>query len=342
VRERFGLKRVVLVGDRGLITEARLKEEIRPVKGLDWITALRGPAIRRLIDEKVIQPTLFDERDMAQVRSPEYPGERLIVCYNPLLAEERARKREDLLQATERELEKIAVATRRKQRPLKGKEKIGLRVGKVINRYKVGKHFTIKITKTEFFYERDTSRIARETALDGLYVIRTSVPESRMDAEETVRAYKDLSKVEQAFRSLKTVDLMIRPIYHRLPDRVRAHAFLCMLAYYVQWHMRRALAPILFEDEEKDLARKLAGSVVAPARRSPKAERKARRKRTEEGDPVHSFRTLLKDLSTIARNRVRPKSPPGQKTHPPDFAIITTPTPHQRRILDLLGVPVTL
>jgi transposase len=342
IRRRFGLKRVVLVGDRGMITDARIREELRPVEGLDWITALRAPAIRRLAEEGVLQLSLFDQQDLAQITSPEFPGERLIACRNPLLADERARKRQALLEATEKELERIVVATRRQKRALKGKEKIGLRVGKVINRYKVEKHFNLRITDDTFTYERDTEKIAAEAALDGIYIIRTSVPEEAFDAETTVRTYKSLSLVERAFRSLKMVDLKVRPIHHRVEQRVRAHILLCMLAYYVEWHMRRALAPMLFDDEEKELAEALRDSVVSPARRSPRADRKASRKRTDDDEPVHSFQTLLKNLATIAKNRVRTPATKITDTSAAEFDVLTTPTPLQHRIFDLLDVPLTL
>jgi len=341
VRQRFGLERVILVGDRGMITEARLREELSPEAGLYWISALRGPAIRELAQKGTIQLSLFDQRDLAEVTSPDYPGERLICCRNPLLAEERARKREDLLQGTEKELNKIVAATQREKRRLKGKGEIGLRVGKVLNRYKVGKHFKLEITEEAFSYQRVTEKIVAEAALDGVYVIRTRVPADTLNAEETVRRYKDLSAVEQAFRSLKMIDIRVRPIYHRLPDRVRGHILLCMLAYYVVWHMRRALAPMLFEDEDKEIAEALRDSVVSPAKRSPSAEGKARTKRTADGGPAHSFQTLLKDLSTIVKNRVQPKiSPLGTGEKASEFVMVTIPTPVQARAFELLGVPL--
>ncbi len=343
VRRRFGLERVILVGDRGMITEARLREELTPEAGLYWISALRGPAIRDLAQKGAIQLSLFDQRDLAEITSPDYPGERLICCRNPLLAGERARKREELLKATEQELDKIVAATKREKRRLKGKEKIGLRVGKVLNRYKVGKHFKLEITEEGFSYQRAAGKIAAEAALDGVYVIRTSVPAGTLNAGETVRRYKDLSAVEQAFRSLKTIDLRVRPIYHRLADRVRGHILLCMLAYYVTWHMRRALAPMLFEDEDKEIAQALRYSIVSPAQRSPSAAGKASTKRTADGEPVHSFQTLLKDLATIARNHVRPKISPSSKAgEATEFDIVTVPTPIQRRAFELLGVPPAL
>ena len=340
VRDRFGLGRVVMVGDRGMITEARIREELSPVEGLDWITALRGPAIRKLAEEGAIQLSLFDQRDLAEISAPQYPGERLIACRNPLLGQERARKREELLRATEKDLEKIVSATQKPKGGLRGKGEIGLRVGAVIKRHKVAKHFKLQIADDGFWYERRTERIAAEAALDGIYVIRTSVPGESMEAEKAVRAYKGLSVVERAFRSLKMIDLKVRPIYHRLEERVRAHVFICMLAYYVEWHMRRALAPILFDDEEMGVAEALRDSVVAPARRSPVAESKARKKRTANGEPVHSFQTLLKDLATIVKNHFQIKSPTMAGPKALTFDQITTPTPLQQRALDLLDVHV--
>jgi transposase len=332
VRERFGLKRVVFVGDRGMLTGARIAEELKPVEGLDWITALRAPSIRRLVQEGMIQPSLFDETDLAEIHSPEYPGERLIVCRNPFLAEERRRKREELLQATEQELDKVVKATLRDKRRVKGADKIGLRVGSVLNRYKVGKHFRVEIAEDSFRYERDEQKIAQEACLDGIYVIRTSVPNKILDAQQAVRAYKGLSAVERAFRSMKTVDLKVRPIHHHLAKRVRAHVFLCMLAYYVEWHMRQALAPMLFDDDDKPGGEALRPSVVAPARRSQKAARKAQSKRTEEGLPVHSFQSLLKDLGTITKNKVMMA---GES-----FLQVTSPTALQQRAFDLLRISI--
>jgi transposase len=332
VRERFGLKRVVFVGDRGMLTDARITEELRPVKGLDWITALRAPTIRSLAQQGVIQPSLFDEEGLAEISSPDYPGERLIACRNPFLADERRRKREELLQATEQELQKVVKATQREKRRLKGADKIGLRVGSVLDRYKVGKHFQLHISEEAFGYERNEDKIAQEAALDGIYVIRTSVPNDILNAHEAVRAYKGLSVVERAFRSMKSVDLKIRPIHHRLADRVRSHVFLCMLAYYVEWHMRQELGPILFDDDDKLGGEALRESVVAPARRSRKAERKAGRKRTEEGLPIHSFQSLLKDLGTITRNKVMVA---GEC-----FEQVTSPTQIQQRAFDLLQIPL--
>lgn len=329
VRERFGLERVVLVGDRGMITSARIREELRPA-GLDWITALRAPQIKTLVESGILQLSLFDEQDLCEVTSDDYPGERLIACRNPLLAAERARKREDLLTATEQELQKIAQAVTRERQRLRGADKIGVRVGRVLGRFKVGKHFRYEIRDDGFTFERNVEAIRAEAALDGLYVIRTSVPKAALGAEGTVEAYKNLAYVERAFRSCKTVDLRVRPIYHRREERVRAHVFLCMLAYYVEWHMRRKLAPMLFDDHDRATARTRRTSIVAPARRSLSAEKKAHSKQTSDGGLVHSFRTLLKDLATLTRNRVRVDGA--------TFEQLSTITPLQQRVFDLLGV----
>ena len=333
LRGRFGLGRVVLVGDRGMITSARIKEDLKPQPGLGWITSLRSPAIHKLVEGGFVQMSLFDQRDLAEITSPQFPGERLIVCRNPLLAEERKRKREELLVATEKALEKVAQATRRSKNPLQGEGRIGLRVGKVLGRFKMTKHFRLTIEEHSFRYERDLGRIEQEATLDGLYVIRTSVPQAELSAEEAVRSYKRLSRIERAFRCLKTMDLKVRPIHHHLAQRVRAHVLICMLAYYVEWHMRRALAPLLFEDHDKPTAEKLRRSVVAPALRSPKALRKARTKRTDDGLPVHSFHTLLEDLASVAKNHIKPK---GLALDP--FVKIANPTPLQQKAFDLLGV----
>lgn len=336
VRQRFGLRRVVLVGDRGMITSKRIDEELRGIEGLDWITALRADHIRKLAEKGIIERSLFDERDLAEVTSPDYPGERLIVCRNPLLAEERARTREELLRATEKELDKIVAATQRARRPLRGAAAIGLRVGKVRDRYKVGKHFVLEISEVGFAYRRDSEKIAAEAALDGLYVVRTSVRPETLSSSDTVRAYKDLSKVERAFRCLKTVDLKVRPIYHWLDERIRAHVFLCMLAYYVEWHVRERLKPILFDDHEREAAEAERPSVVAPAPRSAAAVEKDHTKHTAAGEPVHSFRTLLADLATLCKNRVKV---PG--TNSPPFYVLTQPTALQQHVLDLLDVSLS-
>jgi transposase len=338
LRRRFGLVHIVLVGDRGMITSARIRKELEPIEGLDWITALRAPAIRRLVEDKALQLSLFDQKDLAEITSPLYPNERLIACKNPLLAQERARKRVELLEATERELELIVKATRRTKRPLRGEGKIGLRVGRVIGRFKMAKHFRVEITDTTLRYERDHERIAAETALDGIYVVRTSLPEKALDSKATVAAYKGLSVAERAFRSLKTVDLKVRPIHHRLADRVRAHVLLCMLAYYVEWHMRQALAPMLFDDDDKQGAAMRRNSIVAPAERSLRAERKDATKRSpDDASPIHSFQTLLQDLATVAKNRIKPKI-----VDAPEFDCLTTPTPLQQRAFDLLDVRIAV
>ena len=317
LRQRFGLSRVVLVGDRRMLTEARIREEVEPA-GLDWISALRGPAIRALVESGAVQLSLFDERDLVEVTSDAYPGERLMVCRNPLLAEERARKRAALLDATEAVLAPIGAATRREKRRLSGESKIGARVGKVIGRYKMAKHFEWSIDeKGGLTYRRNASSIAAEAALDGLYVVRTSVPGTTLDAPGTVRAYKRLSTVERAFRSLKTVDLKVRPVFHRSAERVRAHVLLCMLAYYVEWHMRQRLSSMLFDDEDREAAEAARTSIVAPAQVSDTARAKARTKRTAEGDPVQSFRTLLADLATVTRNTVAPRLPGAKSRSSP-------------------------
>lgn len=335
VRRRFGIERVVWVGDRGMITSKRIDEELRGVEGLDWITALRAEAIKKLARDGVVQPSLFDERDLVEVSSPDFPGERLMVCRNPLLAEERARKRKELLAATEKELEKIVAATRRAKRPLTGEAAIALRVGKVRNRFKVGKHFVLEITDTSFSYQRDTEKIDEEAALDGLYVIRTSVKSQAMGSQDVVRAYKDLSKVERAFRSIKTIDLKVRPIHHWLDERIKGHVFLCMLAYYVEWHMRQKLSAILFDDHQRQEAEGKRQSIVSPAPRSAAAKRKDQTKRTDDDGPVHSFRTLLEDLGTLAKNRIRVRGTNKE------FCMLTRPTPSQAHALDLLDVTPT-
>lgn len=332
LQQRFGLQRVVLVGDRGMLTEARIERELRP-NGLDWITALRAPAIRALAEAGVVQPSLFDERDLAEITSPAYPGERLIACRNPLLAEERARKRQELLAATAQELERIVAATGRAKNRLRGQDQIGLRVGKVLSRFKMGKHFRLEITADTFRYQRDDAAIVAEAALDGIYIVRTSLPADTLNAEQTVQAYKGLAVAERAFRSLKTVDLKVRPIHHRLAQRVRAHVLLCTLAYYVEWHMRQAWAPLLFDDDDKPAGEARRASVVAPAQRSPRAARKTLTQKTSDEQPVHSFQTLLADLASLAKNRVR-----FAASDAATMTIYTQPTPLQQRALDLLQV----
>src|SRR5271168_4554805 len=303
LKKRFALNHVVLVGDRGMITQARIDEDLRPA-GLDWITALRAPALQGLVGGGYLQMSLFDERDMAAITSPDFPGERLIVCRNPDLARERTRKREDLLAATERDLAKIAAATMRKTKPLRGEAKIGLAVGAVVNKHKMAKHFDLTIADAHFAYRRKTNQIVEEAMLDGLYAVRTSLPADALDDAASVRAYKSLAMVERAFRCLKTVDLHVRPIHHWLEERVRAHVFLCMLAYYLEWSLRARLAPMLYDDDDKEAAAALRDSPVAKAQRSPRAVAKKATGRTADGAPVHSFQSLLADLATLARNTV--------------------------------------
>ena len=329
-RERFGLKRVVWVADRGLLTNARIEAELRPDADFGWITALRAPAVQALYEEGVLQLSLFDERDLAEIRSSAFPGERLIACRNPQLGTERARKREALLQATGKELEKIVKAVARERRPLRGGETIGVRVGRVLNRFKMGKHFHIEITDTSFRFERDPERIADEARLDGIYIIRTTVPAEEMSAEASVAAYKNLAQVERAFRSSKT-DLDVRPLHHHTEPRVRAHVFLCMLAYYVEWHLRRSLAPLLYQDHDRAAAAQQRTSVVARAEISPAARLKKARGETAEGLRVHSFRTLMAELATAARTRIRV----GEHS----FDQLAPLTPLQERAFQFLEVP---
>lgn len=328
--QRFQLKQLILVGDRGMLTSARIREDLQPHEGLQWISALKSIQIQQLVQGGVLQLSLFDQHDLAEIQHPSYQGERLIACRNPLLAEERRRKRNELLAATEKQLNKIVEATKRKKQPLRGRKEIGLAVGKILGRYKMGKHFSLFIEDDGFRCQRKQDNIEREAALDGIYVIRTSVPVDVLSSEKVVGNYKRLSDVERAFRSLKSVDLKIRPIYHHLADRVRAHVFLCMLTYYVEWNMRRALAPMLFDDDDPQAAEAARKSVVSPAERSPKAKSKDLLKRTDDGMPVHSFQTLLKDLATLTRNEVRV----GEQT----LQMLATPTPVQQRALQLLQV----
>jgi transposase len=332
LKQRFHLDRVVLVGDRGMITEARITNDLKSA-GLDWITALRAPAIKELTDSGALQLTLFDQRDMASITSPDFPGERLIVCRNPDLAAERSRKREDLLAATEKDLARIKAAVERTRNPLRGTAGIALKVGEALNTYKMKKHFDLDITDTAFRFTRKTAAIAAEAATDGIYVVRTSLAEDTLGDAETVRSYKSLARVERAFRCIKTVDLHVRPVYHWLEERVRAHVFLCMLAYYLEWHMRQRLAPMLFDDADKPEAEALRQSIVAQAQRSKAAVKKQTTGLTEDGLPVHSFRSLLADLATLARNTITTAITP----HYP-ITVLTRPTPIQQKAFDLLGV----
>jgi len=330
IKTRFGLSRVCLVGDRGMLTHARIRDEVRPGQ-LDWISALRAPQIKALVEEGALQLSLFDTQDLFEISSPEFPGERLVCCHNPALAEKRARKRQDLLAATEKELTPIAAATGRAKRALRGKDKIALRVGKVINHYKMAKHFTLTITDASFTFTRNTEAIAAEAALDGIYVLRTSLPEHTLGRDDVVLRYKNLADVERFFRTLNS-ELDVRPIRHRLADRVRAHMFLRMLSYYISWHMKAALAPILFVDNDKPAAAAKRANPVAAAQRSDQALTKAARKRTPEDTPVHSFTSLLADLATLCANQIQPAD------DMPAFTMPTSPTPLQRRAFELLDL----
>ena len=332
VKKRFALERVALVGDRGMITQARLDAEIAPA-GLDWITALRAPAIRTLVEAGALQMSLFDQRDMAAITSPDYPGERLIVCRNPDLARERTRKREDLLAATEADLAVIAAAVRRARNPLRGEAEIALKVGAVVNRHKVAKHFELSIGEASFSFHRKTEAIAAEAALDGIYVVRTNLPKKLLDDAATVGAYKSLARVERAFRSLKTVDIHLRPIFHWTTPRVRAHVLLCMLAYHVEHYMRARLAPMLYDDTDHEAAAALRASIVAKAERSEAARRKQTTGLTDDGLPVHSFQSLLADLATYAR--IQATTALNDKYV---FTLHTRPTPIQQRAFELLAV----
>ena len=332
LRERFGLARVVLVTDRGILTQVQI-EKVRDIEGFDWITALRAPSIAKLRDQGHLQPSLFDTKNLAEITSPDYPGERLIVCRNPVLADRRTWKREELLAATEKDLEKIVKAVQRPKNPLRGKDKIALRVGKWIDKHHVGKHFELTFADDRFTWSRNAEKIREEAALDGLYVIRTSVPEEALSSEKTVGAYKSLAQVERAFRSLKTVDVEIRPIWHRLSDRVKAHVFLCMLAYYVEWQMKQKLAPLLFAEEDREGAAQKRTDIVSPAVSSDATQKKACTHRTEEGLPVQTFGGLLDDLGTLVKNMMQAGKDEGAC-----FAMLTRSTPFQQKALDLLGV----
>ncbi len=333
LKERFGIERVAWAGDRGMLTSARIEQVLKP-QGMDWVSSLRAPQIAQLAAEHgPLQPSLFDERNLLELTSQHFPDERLVVCRNPLLAEERARKRLELLAATEADLAKIAAATQRARNPLRGEQAIALRVGRVIERFHMAKHLALTITDTSLAWARKDDAIAAEAALDGLYVIRTSLPKEQLDANATVAAYKSLAHVERAFRSMKTVDLNVRPVFHYSEQRVRAHVFLCMLAYYVEWHMRQRLKPMLFDDEYLDQASATRASAVAKAVRSEQAKAKDASKRAEDGLPLHSFRTLLKDLATLTYNIARTPANPNAT-----IVVTARPTPIQAKAFDLLGL----
>jgi transposase len=330
VRKGWGIENVVWVSDRGILTNSKIKELVKPIEGLDYITGLTKPQIRKLAEVEVIQLGLFDQVNLVEFESEDYPDERLIACRNPFIAQKNQLQREALLEAVEKELDLIVQATQREKRALKGQDKIALRVGKILNQFKVNKYYNLEITEEGFSYQRQRELIAQETALDGVYVLRTSLESTLMDAATTVKAYKSLSQVEEAFRCYKSIDLKVRPIYHYKGDRVKAHIFLCMLAYYVEWHLKQCLAPLLFEDEEID-----DGSLnVIKASRSESAQSKERKKRNQENLPVHSFRTLLEDLGTICLNTVECTIREGSYR----FSKITRPTQLQQKALDLLGV----
>jgi hypothetical protein len=333
LRQRFALNRVVLVGDRGMLTSTQI-DHLRQHPGLGWISALRGPAIRKLVETTVLQPSLFDDFGLAEISSPDYPQERLVACFNPMLADERRRKRQDLLAATETQLQQVARDVARRTRKPYSAEEIGAKVGRVLNRFKMAKHFEWRCKEGRLVWQQRREAIEREEALDGLYVLRTSEPATELSAEDTVRSYKNLSRVEQAFRCLKTIDLRVRPIFHRTAEHVQAHIFLCVLAYYVEWYMRQAWAPLLFEDEELEHHRPRRHP-VAPAKPSASARAKKALKTTPDGFAVHSFHTLLADLATCCRNTccVTAAGPEA-----PSFELLTDTTPLQRKALDLLGL----
>jgi Transposase DDE domain len=331
VKDRSGIEKVVLAGDRGMLTAARLREDVRPA-GLDWITALRAPQVKALVRDGDLQLSLSGVQDLAEITSPEFPGERLVACMNPFGEAERARKRESLLAATEADLAKIAAACTRARAPLRGRDKIAVRADRVLRRRKVARHFTTEITDDSIGYARDQDSIAAEAKLDGIYVLRTSVASGDLDSGAVVSSYKALAQVERAFRAFNT-DLGIRPIRHRTEDRVRAHVFLRMLSYYLSWHLQARLAPLLFTDDDKPAAQATRPSPVAPAARSPRALTKAATKHTPGDLPVHSFTSLLTDLATICLNTITPADPAL-----PGFRLVTTPTALQRQALELLGV----
>ena len=333
LKERFGIQRLAWVGDRGMLTCARIEQVLKP-QGMDWVSSLRAPQIAQLAAEHgPFQPSLFDERNLIELTSEHFPGERLVVCRNPLLAEERARKRGELLAATEADLAKIAEATRRARNPLRGEQRIALRVGRVIERFRMAKHFELSITDTALSWRRRDGAIAAETALDGLYVIRTSLGAAQLDGPAAVAAYKSLAHVERAFRSIKTVDLNVRPVFHYSEPRVRAHVFLCMLAYYVEWHLRARIKPMLFDDEHLDEASASRASPVLKAVRSEQAKAKDASKHADDGLPLHSFRTLLRDLGTLTYNIARTRANPNAT-----IVITSRPTPVQDKAFRLLDL----
>jgi transposase len=335
LRERFGLTRVVLVGDRGMLTQARI-EELKKHPQLGWISALRSESIHALVEQGAVQLSLFDEQNLAEITSDLYPGERLVVCHNPLLAEDRRRTRDELLDATEKELARIAQEVKRRTKTPLTADAIGLKVGRVLNRYKVGKHFVLEIRDDHFTFARHAERIAQEAKLDGIYIIRTSESREALGAEDTVRTYKSLGQVEQAFRCIKGIEIRIRPIHHRTVDHVKAHVFVCMLAYYVEWELRKRLAPVLFQDEELH-ADRWRRDPVAKAHPGAIVQQKKRTKHTRDGWPVHSLQTLMEDLATRCKNLCRV----GQGKDAARFTTVTEPTEFQRHVFGLLGLRCT-
>jgi transposase/ribosomal protein L35 len=331
LRERFSLSRVVIVGDRGMLTQAQI-EKLKQYPGLSWISSLRSHAIRSLVETGQLERSLFDETNLAEIRAREFPGERLIACFNPLLATERRRKREELLQATEKALGRLEAEVKRRTKKPLGKAEIGVKAGRVLGRFKMGKHFTLTIADGVFAWARREESIRREADLDGIYVVRTNEPAGRLSAPDAVRTYKSLAVAERAFRCLKGVDLLVRPIFLRTEDHVIAHVFLCMLAYYVEWHMREAWAPLLFEDEELSQQRQQRDP-VAPAQPSPSARRKKATRLSSDGLPLHSFKTLLAELAKRCRNTCRVRTDPASR-----FTTLTEPSPLQARALQLLGL----
>jgi transposase len=331
LRQRFGLSQIVMVGDRGMLTQAQI-DRLREHSGLGWISCLRSTAIRSLIEKGYLQRSLFDETNLAEIQSPDFPGERLIACLNPLLADERRRKREELLQATAKDLERLTREVKRRTKTPLGRAEIGLKAGRILGRYKMGKHFQLTIQDGLFAWARRDAAIARESLLDGIYIVRTSQPEAQLSAPDAVRTYKSLASVERAFRCLKGVDLLVRPIHHRSEDHVRAHVFLCMLAYYVEWHMRQALAPLLFHDEELR-AERARRDPVAPAQPSESVRRKKASRVADDGLPLQSFQTLLAELGTRCRNNAHLQ---GDRSR--TLQIVTEPSPLQARAFNLLGL----
>jgi transposase len=332
VQERFGVKDVIWVGDRGMVTSAQVRL-LEKIAGLSWVTALRAPSIRQLLDRGSLQLSLFDTQNLAEVTDPRFPGERLVICHNPAMESERARKREELLQATERELAKVAAMAARGasgRGRLRGEAKIGERVGRVVNKYNMAKHFRRVVTDTSFSFERDHASIAEEAKLDGFYVIRTNVKPERMSTADVVETYKGLEQVERAFRHFKLQGLQVRPIYHRLDRRIRAHLLICMLSYSIQRRMEHNLAPLLFVDEDVPAR----SDPVAPAGRSHQAQHKDQSKRAKDGYRIHSFRALMKELESIVKNRIRIHGTEA------DMEVTTRRTPLQTRAFQLLGVSV--